>query len=490
MRNILKLSITLALVAILSAVLLTGVHNLTAPIIAERIEAEYREALELFFPDIAGYESVEVGEDLFDLIYNDGDDLIGIMGTIHQPGYDGTITYNLAMDESGKIIGMRVVSHSETPGIGDVITTESFQEQFVGKNYEDPIVAGDDVDVITGATVSTSAMINSIRNITGVVAQNFLGVEAVEINIAEVPDGVYEGTAPGFIGPIVVSVEVAGGEIIGIEVLEQEETATYFVESYPLIPERIVEAQSLDVDTQTGATNSANGIVAAVENALLAALGLDVETPEEEAVEVDINAVADGVYQGSGEGFYGPITVEVEVAGGEIISIAVLEQDETPDYYPNSYPLIPERIIEEQSLDIDTATGATFSARGIVEAVTNALLEGYDSDNAASGGEFIDVDFSAIPDGIYQGTGEGFYGPITVEVEIAGGAVVAINVISQEETPEFYSNSYPLIPERIIEEQSLEVDTSTGATFSAQGIIDAVCDALAEFNATDGGGEE
>ena len=385
MRNVIKLSLTLAVVGIMSALLLTGVYNVTAPIIAERQEAEYRQALEIYFPGFASFENVEVGDHLFDLIYDDAGELMGVMGTIGQQGYDGTITYNLALDEEGSIVGLRVVSHTETPGIGDIITTDSFQEQFIGLSYEDPIIAGDDVDVVSGATISTAAMINSIRAVVGVVAQNFLGVEAVEVNIADVPDGVYEGTAPGFIGPIVVSVEVAGGEIVNIEVLEQEETPTYFVEAYPLIPERIMEEQSLDVDTQTGATSSANGIVAAVENALLTALGFDTAEPEEEPVEeVDISAVPDGIYEGSGEGFYGPITVEVEVAGGEIVSLTILAQEETPDYFVLSNPLIPNTIVEEQSLDIDTSTGATFSAKGIVEAVRNALLSALESD---SGGE-------------------------------------------------------------------------------------------------------
>ncbi|MFU8794871.1 MAG: FMN-binding protein, partial [Dethiobacteria bacterium] len=51
-----------------------------------------------------------------------------------------------------------------------------------------------------------------------------------------------------------------------------------------------------------------------------------------------------------------------------------------PEYFRESNPLIPERIIEEQSLDIDTSTGATFSAKGIVQAVLNAL-------DSESGGE-------------------------------------------------------------------------------------------------------
>lgn len=272
MRDIIKLSLTLAMVGIISASLLTVAHNVTDPIITERRAADYRAALDDFFPGFDHFETEELEEGQFDLIYDGGGDLMGIMATAAALGYDGDINYNLAFNSAGEIVGIRIISHTETPGIGDVIERDSFKEQFEGKSYEDPITAGDDVDIISGATVSAAAMINSIRQTTRVVAENFLGVEAVEIDITQVPDGTYEGSAEGFGGPILLEVEVSGGEIVSIGVLEHEETATYFVESYPLIPERIIEEQSFDVDTQTGATVSAQGIINAVLDALSGAL--------------------------------------------------------------------------------------------------------------------------------------------------------------------------------------------------------------------------
>ncbi len=272
MRKILYLALTLAIIGIISALLLTGVYNLTEPIITERREAEYRQALDNFFPGFDSFESEDLDEGRFDLIYDDTGNLMGIMATVVAVGYGGDIVYNLAVDSTGEIIGKRIVSHSETPGIGDVITANPFQSQFIGKSFEDPIVAGEDVEIVTGATVSTAAMINSVRQTSGFIAEQYLGLEVVEIDIAEVPDGTYRGGAPGLGGPITVEVEVAGGEIVSIEVLEHDETQTYFIESYPLIPERIIEEQSLDVDTQTGATISANAIVNAVYDALSGAV--------------------------------------------------------------------------------------------------------------------------------------------------------------------------------------------------------------------------
>lgn len=387
MRDIIRLSLTLAIVGIVSAAILTAFYNLTDPIITARQEEDYRKALEQFFPGFDTFDTEALDEGDFDLIYDDDGDLMGIMATAIAMGYDGEILFNLAVSDEGEIIGVRVVSHTETPGIGDVIERDSFKEQFLGKSFEDPITAGQDVDIITGSTVSSAAMINAIRQTVNVVAMNFLGVEAVELDISSVPDGVYQGSAQGFMGPIEVEVELSGGEIISIEVLDHEETPTYFIESYPLIPERIIEQQSLEVDTSTGATASAQGIVQAVQNALLEAAGVEdgvEDIPEEEPEEIDISAVPDGTYQGSADGFKSTIVVEVVLEAGMIVSVEVLEHDDTPEYFRDANPLIPERIVEEQDLDVDTQTGATRSAAGIVNAVRDALAGALDN---GSGGE-------------------------------------------------------------------------------------------------------
>ena len=387
MRDIIRLSLTLAIVGIVSAAILTAFYNLTDPIITARQEEDYRKALEEFFPGFDSFDTENLDEGQFDLIYDDDGGLMGIMATAIAMGYDGEILFNLAVSDEGEIIGVRIVSHTETPGIGDVIERDSFKEQFIGKSFEDPITAGQDVDIITGSTVSSAAMINAIRQTVNVVAMNFLGVEAVELDITSVPDGVYQGSAQGFMGPIEVEVELSGGEIISIEVLDHEETPTYFIESYPLIPERIIEQQDLDVDVATGATASAQGILDAVRNALLEASGIEngvEDVPEEEPEEIDISAVPDGTYQGSADGFKSTIVVEVVLEAGTIVSVEVLEHDDTPEYFRDSNPLIPERILEEQDLDVDTQTGATRSAEGIINAVRDALAGALDN---GGGGE-------------------------------------------------------------------------------------------------------
>lgn len=89
------------------------------------------------------------------------------------------------------------------------------------------------------------------------------------IDIAEVPDGTYEGTGRGFGGPIVLSITVAGGEVTDVEVLESSETATLGGLALPVYVEQLVETQDLDaIDVASGASNTLRGFKSAVEDAL------------------------------------------------------------------------------------------------------------------------------------------------------------------------------------------------------------------------------
>lgn len=268
MRDILRLALTLAVVGIVSAALLTGVNSWTEPIIAERQLEEYLQTVKEYFPDAADFKTEEYEGDLYDLVYDQDGNLLGIVGTITQDGYGGPIVYNLIVNKHGEIAGIRVINHAETPGIGDIITKPEFQNQFIGKFYNDL----EGIDAVSGASVSTTAMIDSIKRIAAAVAVTFLGETEDLFDITAVPDGTYEGSGSGLMGDITVAVTVEDGKITAIELLENSETPTYFVNAYPVIPDLIIAEQKLEVDTRTGATASGEGIVAAVRNALENAL--------------------------------------------------------------------------------------------------------------------------------------------------------------------------------------------------------------------------
>lgn len=81
----------------------------------------------------------------------------------------------------------------------------------------------------------------------------------------------------------------------------------------------------------------------------------------------------DGTYEGSGIGFGGEIRVEVVIEDGEIAEINILEAQDEDAAYLTTAETILDDIMEAQSAEVDTISGATFSSTGIRDAVTEAL---------------------------------------------------------------------------------------------------------------------
>lgn len=84
-------------------------------------------------------------------------------------------------------------------------------------------------------------------------------------------------------------------------------------------------------------------------------------------------ALADGAYQGSAQGFGGEIQVSVEVSGGQIASIEIVSADQEDEAYLSMAEDIVDTILEQQTTEVDTVSGATYSSGGIRDAVADAL---------------------------------------------------------------------------------------------------------------------
>ena len=107
--------------------------------------------------------------------------------------------------------------------------------------------------------------------------------------------------------------------------------------------------------------------------------------------------------------------------------------------------------------DVDSVTGATITSSAIMSAV-----------NTAS--EYV----SSAGGGALTGTADGFMGPITVEVTMEGSDITAVTVVSNSETPEIAAGALEQIPEAIVAANSPDVDVVAGATYTSNGIINAV----------------
>lgn len=199
----------------------------------------------------------------------------------------------------------------------------------------------------------------------------------------------------------------------------------------------------------------------------------------------------DGVYKGTGTGYAGDITVSVLIKDKQIVSIDILSSSDDAAFFTRAKAVI-DKIIEGQTLDVDTVSGATFSSRGIISAVKNALTGEKDTSETgqaqsgqtgAAAGSSTSVaqveDAAAYKDGTYYGSGTGFGGPLKVMVEISGGKIASIQIVENSDGSDYISKAASLI-DPIVTTQSTNVDTVSGATYSSVGIIQAVRDALSQ----------
>lgn len=88
----------------------------------------------------------------------------------------------------------------------------------------------------------------------------------------------------------------------------------------------------------------------------------------------DALGIADGVYTGIGTGFRGEMTVEVNVKNQQITEIKVIETNDDAKWLDRAYSTTASNIIKNQTADVDTVSGATYSSMGIKEGVANALI--------------------------------------------------------------------------------------------------------------------
>lgn len=97
---------------------------------------------------------------------------------------------------------------------------------------------------------------------------------------------------------------------------------------------------------------------------------------QEKEKTVDIKGTyPDGRWEGGAKGFGGMITVLVTVENGTISEIEITSADDEDKAYLSMAEDIIPKIIEAQSVDVDTVSGATFSSTGIRDAVSEALKQ-------------------------------------------------------------------------------------------------------------------
>lgn len=198
----------------------------------------------------------------------------------------------------------------------------------------------------------------------------------------------------------------------------------------------------------------------------------------------------DGIYYGTGTGFAGTIKVRVTVKDGKIASIELTEIQGDDAAFVERAKGVIDQIIKNQSLEADAVSGATYSSRGIIEAVKNALTGEASTSSAAApsagsstAGQAQEPAVYEEPeygykDGTYTGSAAGFGGTITVEITIKKGKLTAIKILEAGGEGASYLEKAKSILEKILKTQNPKVDAASGATFTSNGIMNAVKNAM------------
>ncbi|MGM9659922.1 MAG: RnfABCDGE type electron transport complex subunit G [Faecousia sp.] len=171
---IIRLAVTLLLITAVVAAALAGVNAVTAPKIAELNAQKTQSAIEAVLP--GGGEEIAFTDDtgLVSTVYQGQS---GYAVEVKPSGFNGTVTMMVGVDPSGKVLGISIVNHTETAGLGAVAAAETaagnaFRGQFAGMSGSVSVTKdGGQVDALTGATITSRAVCTGVNAALSVVAK-------------------------------------------------------------------------------------------------------------------------------------------------------------------------------------------------------------------------------------------------------------------------------------------------------------------------------
>ena len=228
--------------------------------------------------------------------------------------------------------------------------------------------------------------------------------------------GTYTGTANGFGGPVDVTLTVGdAGGITNVEIKGDGETPDVGGAAIPTLADRILEAQSAEIDGVSGATFTSQAVLDATAQAIAQASGEEVVAAPK--AEGD-NLFIPGTYSGTSKGFGGDVDVTVTVSEKSIDDIKIEGSHETENIGSFAVDMLDDRILEAQTPNVDALTGATVTSNAVFRALNDALV-------------LAGADLSKFPVVTKEAGGEKTYEELETDIVIVGaggaGMTAAIN---------------------------------------------------------------
>lgn len=328
---------------------------------------------------------------------------------------DGTY-YGTGTGFAGKIKVAVTVKDKQITAI-EIVENEADDDAFFSraKGVIDKIISGQtlEVDVVSGATYSSNGIISAVKNAltgaadSGTPASTSAGASGGSSSPAggsssistvqyasAYADGTYYGTGTGFSGALTVEVVISGGKISSIQIMDTSDGDSYIQSASGLIS-NIIATQSTNVDTVSGATYSSVGIIEAVRNALSqAAISSDGNSNSQNTNSSsngngqnsnnnssdNTTAVTgkfpykEGVYYGTAEGYLDDIKVAIVIQDKTLKAVVIVEENDDETFFKRART-VAENMVKKQTVDVDVVSGATYSSKGIIGAVKEALKE-------------------------------------------------------------------------------------------------------------------
>ena len=163
---VLRLALTLLIITSIMAAALAVVNRITAPVIANSNDAKTQAAIAQVLP--GGGQEIPF-TDKTGLVTGVWASEAGYAVQVIPSGFDGEITMMVGIDIEGKVLGISIISHTETAGLGAVAAADNakgqaFRDQFVGMTNNVAVTKdGGEVDAITGATITSRGICAGIN---------------------------------------------------------------------------------------------------------------------------------------------------------------------------------------------------------------------------------------------------------------------------------------------------------------------------------------
>lgn len=153
-KEILRIGAFLALVAAIAALALSLTYVATRERIAHQEELELKASLQKVMPEAEEFKERQPGR----YTGYKGSSQVGECLKVSSKGYSGDIVMLVGITPQDKVSGVEILKIAETPGLGLNAQDPKFLDQYEGKSLSDKFKAGEDIDALTGATITTNAV--------------------------------------------------------------------------------------------------------------------------------------------------------------------------------------------------------------------------------------------------------------------------------------------------------------------------------------------